>query len=256
MIRPQTGDDDNYNLYPTNNLHESKSRIKVKMMQHYVEKQNQDQDDAALFAYLEKRSTGQFKRCDSRASTASMSSISMSSLFEDVGSVTNSIFDLLPLGKESRVEAESSDSVKEVKRRRSSDSLTSFFGRITLTPAADESPFQKAVRECPSRKGNAIYRLGRKAADCEEFAKAVHYYHIALVKQRSYYGKDHLKTAETLNFLGFSLIELGELYGAIVALEESLYIRKKILGPGAEACATTTTNISLVLDAQKRSLNT
>ena len=125
-----------------------------------------------------------------------------------------------------------------------------------MTPAADESPFQKAVRECPSRKGNAIYRLGRKAADCEEFAKAVHYYHIALVKQRSYYGKDHLKTAETLNFLGLALIELGELYGAIVALEESLYIRQKILGPGAEECATTTTNISLVLDAQKRSLNT
>jgi tetratricopeptide (TPR) repeat protein len=223
------------------------------MMQHYVEKQNQDQDDAALFAYLEKRSTGQVKRCDSRASTASLSS--MSSLFEDVGSVANSIFDLLPLSKESRVEVESSDSVK-VKRRSSSDSLTSFFGRIALTPAADESPFQTAVRECPSRKGNAIYRLGRKAADCEEFAKAVHYYHIALVKQRSYYGKDHLKTAETLNFLGLALIELGELYGAIVALEESLYIRQKILGPGAEECVTTTTNISLVLDAQKRSLNT
>ena len=254
MIRPpQTGDNDN--LYP-DNLHESKSRIKIKMMQHYVEKQNQDQDDAALFAYLEERSTGQVKRCDSRASTSSsltMSMSSMSSLFEDVGSV-NSIFDLLPLSKES-AEVESSDSVK-AKRRSSSDSLTSFFGRVTLTPVADESPFQKAVRECPSRKGNAIYRLGRKAADCEEFAKAVHYYHIALVKQRSYYGKDHLKTAETLNFLGLALIELGELYGAIVALEESLYIRQKILGPGAEECATTTTNISLVLDAQKRSLNT
>lgn len=126
---------------------------------------------------------------------------------------------------------------------------------VTLTPAADESPFEKAVRECPSRKGNAIYRLGRKAADCKEFAKAVHCYHIALVKQRSYYGKNHLKTAETLNFLGLALIELGELYGAIVAFEESLYIRQKILGPGAEECATTTTNISLVLDAQKRSLN-
>ena len=59
IIRPQTGDDDNYNLYP-NDLHESSRMIKIKMMQHYVEKQNPDQDDAALFAYLEKRSTGQY----------------------------------------------------------------------------------------------------------------------------------------------------------------------------------------------------
>lgn len=173
------------------------------------------------------------ERCDSRTSTVScMTLASMSSLFEDVKSV-DSIFN----------EIYKSDEFKE------DEIMITRLEKMTSAAAAEYSPFQIAVKSCPSKRGNAIYRLGKKAANNGEWARAVHYYHIALVKQRSYYGENHLKSAETLNSLGLALMELGELLGAITALEECLAIRQELLGPGAEECASTTTNICRVLDA-------
>lgn len=185
-------------------------------------KNTQDQDDAALSAYMEKRSVpnGEYGR---RGSTSSVFS-SASSLF---------------------------DGFDDVDDKSHCGSLASFFGSIgrnVASDSAEESPFQVAVRTCSSKRGNAVYRRGKKAADSGEWEKAVHYYHIALVKQRSYYGEDHINTAETLNCLGLALMELEEFFGAITALEECLHIRQKLLGPGAEECAETTTNICRVLD--------
>ncbi|KAL7429206.1 hypothetical protein ACHAXM_001582 [Skeletonema potamos] len=178
-------------------------------------------DDDALFAYIEKRSVphGEYDR---RRSSSSGFSIS-------------SLFDV-------------SDDAEEKSHCGSLASLFGNIGRNVAPDSAEESPFQVAVRNCSSTRGNAVYRRGKKAADSGEWEKAVYYYHIALVKQRSYYGEDHINTAETLNCLGLALLELEEFFGAITALEECLHIRQNLLGPGAEECAETTTNICRVLD--------
>ena len=183
-----------------------------------------DQDDAALFAYMEKRSSvshGPMGRRDSNRSSMSLSSFV--------------------------------DGFDEVEENSRCGSLSSLLGSLGLNLAPDtveESPFQVAVRKCPSKRGNAVYRRGKKAAEDGEWEKAVYCYHIALVKQRSYYGEDHIYTAETLNCLGLALIQLDELFGAITALEECLHIRQKLFGPGSEECAVTTNHICRVLDRQ------
>lgn len=188
-------------------------------------KHTQDQDDAALFAYMEKRSSvsvGTFARRDSKASTSTVLTCS-------------------------------SDGFGEEKSNCGSlSSLLGSFGLNRSQAAVEEPPFQVAVRKCPSKRGNAVYRRGKLAAENKEWEKAVHYYHIALVKQRSYYGEDHLNTAETLSCLGLALIELNELFGAITALEECLHIRQKLLGPGAEECAVATNDIFRVLNSYKQ----
>jgi len=79
----------------------------------------------------------------------------------------------------------------------------------------------------------------------------VAYYHIALVKQRQYYGEDHIVTSNTLNELGLALTHMGEHFGALTALEEALHIRQELLGAGAEEVAETTSNIWMVLKASQ-----
>jgi len=188
-----------------------------------------ERDDAALFAYMERRSSssiphGTIDRRDSKASVSTM--------------LTSS-----------------SNGFGEVEEKSYCDSLSSLLGSfgLNLSPNLEEEPpFEVAVRNCPSKRGNAVYRRGKVAAKNKEWEKAVHYYHIALVKQRSYYGEDHLNTAETLSCLGLALIELDELFGAITALEECLHIRQKLLGPGAEECAVTTNDIFRVLNSYKK----
>ena len=46
-------------------------------------------------------------------------------------------------------------------------------------------------------------------------------------------------------------MHLGELYGAMTALEEALHIRQILLGSGDQAVAETTNNIWLVLKASQ-----
>ena len=116
----------------------------------------------------------------------------------------------------------------------------------------EESALQVLVKKCPCKKGNAVYRRGRIAAADEEWEQAVQYYHVALVQQRAYYGEDHLNVAKTLSCLGMALIELGEYFSAITALEECLFIFQKVLGPGAEECVSATNNIRLALDRSKQ----
>mmetsp|Transcript_8775 Transcript_8775/g.13261 ORF Transcript_8775/g.13261 Transcript_8775/m.13261 type:complete len:279 (+) Transcript_8775:139-975(+) len=186
-----------------------------------------DQDDAALFAYMEKRSSVSHGPMGRRGSNkSSRSSMSLSSFVDGF------------------------DEVEENSRCGSLSSLLGSLGLNLAPDTAEESPFQVAVRKCPSKRGNAVYRRGKKAAEDGEWEKAVYCYHIALVKQRSYYGEDHIYTAETLNCLGLALIQLDELFGAITALEECLHIRQKLFGPGSEECAVTTNHICRVLDRQ------
>lgn len=190
-----------------------------------AKKKRTDQDDAALFAYMEKRScvsVGTFDRRDSKASISTMMT-SSSDGFNEEKSYCGSL-----------------------------SSLLESFGLNNQTPNSVEEPsFQVAVRKCPSKRGNAVYRRGKEAAENKEWEKAVHYYHIALVKQRSYYGEDHLNTAETLSCLGLALMELDEHFGALTALEECLHIRQTLLGPGAEECVVTTNDIFRVLNSSK-----
>ena len=202
--------------------------------------QAQDHDDAALFAYIERRSSTSHKTSGRRDSLR--------------GSITDRIFDRCDSrGSSTSAMSSSSDGFSDTEAggRR----LSSFFGSIGRKSASDlaeESSFQGVVKQCPSKRGNAVYRRGKIAAENKEWEAAVHYYHIALVKQRAYYGEDHINTAETLSCLGLALIELGEYFGAITAFEECLHIRQKLLGPGAEECVVTTNNICRALDRYKQ----
>eukprot|EP00986_Skeletonema_menzelii_P001448 scaffold386_cov135-Skeletonema_menzelii.AAC.3 len=198
-----------------------------------------DHDDAALFAYIERRSSISHKTSDRRDSRRS--------------SISDKIFDRCDSRSSSRsAMSSSSEGFGDAEGGRR---LSSFFGNIgrkSTSDLAGESSFQVVVKQCPSKKGNAVYRRGKIAAENREWEKAVHYYHIALVKQRAYYGEDHINTAETLSCLGLALIEIGEYFGAITALEEALHIRQKLLGPGAEECVLTTNSICRALDRYKQ----
>lgn len=110
---------------------------------------------------------------------------------------------------------------------------------------------QSAVKKSKSVKGNRVFIRGQQSAAKGDWKKAVAYYHIALVKQRKYYGEDHIITSNTLNDLGLALVHLGQHFGALTALEEALHIRQKILGAGAEEVAETTSNIWMVLKASE-----
>lgn len=114
-----------------------------------------------------------------------------------------------------------------------------------------ETSLQAAVDRSKSIKGHKPYSRAKQAAESGDWKKAVAYYHIALVKQRKYYGEDHLVTANTLNSLGLALMNLGEHYGALTALEEAQHIRQELLGAGAEEVAETATNIWKVLKASE-----
>ena len=110
---------------------------------------------------------------------------------------------------------------------------------------------QEAVNKSKSVKGQRVFNRGTQAAEEGNWKKAVAYYHIALVKQRKYYGEDHIVTSNTLNALGLALMHLGEHFGALTALEEALHIRQELLGAGAEEVAETTTHIWKVLKASQ-----
>jgi len=110
---------------------------------------------------------------------------------------------------------------------------------------------QSAVKQSKSVKGKRVFIRGQQSAAKGDWKKAVAYYHIALVKQRKYYGEDHIVTSNTLNDLGLALVHLGEHFGALTALEEALHIRQNILGAGAEEVAETTSNIWMVLKASQ-----
>mmetsp|Transcript_21528 Transcript_21528/g.46807 ORF Transcript_21528/g.46807 Transcript_21528/m.46807 type:complete len:367 (-) Transcript_21528:155-1255(-) len=159
------------------------------------------------------------------------------------------------------------DGVCDVKRRGSTASIASFFSLfgddeaeisklssakpVSNTEQTEEPSLQDAVNKSKSVKGQRLFIRGGKAAEEGDWEKAVAYYHIALVKQRKYYGEDHIVTSNTLNSLGLALMNLGEYFGALTALEEALHIRQEKLGAGAEEAAETTSNISMVLKASQ-----
>lgn len=154
-----------------------------------------------------------------------------------------------------------------MKRTESTHSMASFFSLFgdneeeiaklsSSKPASnmekEEDPhLQAAVTQSKSVKGHRVFAKGKQAADRGNWKKAVAYYHIALVKQREYYGEDHLVTSSTLNSLGLALMNLGEHFGALTALEEALHIRQEALGAGAKEVAETTSNIWMVLKASQ-----
>lgn len=160
----------------------------------------------------------------------------------------------------------------KMKRNSSSNSMVSFFSlfgddedeiaklsssghKLKKTSASnnsarsreEEHTLQAAVKQSKSVKGYRVYKRGLQAAQDQDYKKAVAYYHIALVKQREYYGEDHVQTSNTLNALGLALMGLGEHFGALTALEEALHIRQELLGAGAEEVAETTSNIWMML---------
>ena len=116
------------------------------------------------------------------------------------------------------------------------------FGSQGLAGAAGRTSGKK-----PPPDGAACFRRGRRAADRCLYLKANALYNLALIRQREELGEDHLDCATTLNEIGLCFLMMGELYPAMSALEEALYIRENGLEPGAPELAETTDNIWIVL---------
>ena len=209
----------------------------------------QDHDDAALFAYMERRSSTSYGRGDSGSGRRGSTSYGRGDSGSGRrGSISSILFDR-------RISRDSTSAMSSSSDQSERGSFSSIFGnirRISTPDLTEESALQVLVKKCPCKKGNAVYRRGRIAAADGEWEQAVQYYHVALVKQRAYYGEDHLNVAKTLSCLGMALIELGEYFSAITALEECLFIFQKVLGPGAEECVSATNNIRLALDRSKQ----
>jgi len=108
-----------------------------------------------------------------------------------------------------------------------------------------------AAKRTKAVKGRRAFTKGEQAAADGDWKRAVAYYHVALAKQREHYGEDHVATSDTLNSLGVAMMNLGEPFGALTALEEALRIRQRALGAGAEEAAETTNNMWAVLRSSR-----
>lgn len=218
-----------------------------------------------LMAFLEKRSYAHDEYKKQKEASRRKSQLRD---FDDDKSVSssNSFFDFFTkveaadeLYDDRTVESEKNQGIRSSISIASMLSLyDSLVDGATVAPIPKEPNTKKetctletAVRKSDSINGSKVYKRGKRSADKGDWKKAVAYYHIALVKQREYYGEDHVRTAATLNALGEALMHLGELYGAMTALEEALHIRQILLGSGDQAVAETTNNIWLVLKASQ-----
>ena len=113
-----------------------------------------------------------------------------------------------------------------------------------------EANAQKKLDEAQKKLAEAdrLYKKGTLEAERGRHRHALKYYNECLVLQRDSLGDDDTpEAARTLNAIGVVLIEIGEDFAALTALEEALYIRQTILGPGHEDAAETLSNLTHLL---------
>ena len=113
-----------------------------------------------------------------------------------------------------------------------------------------EANAQKKLDEAQKKLAEAdrLYKKGTLEAERGRHRHALKCYNECLVLQRDTLGDDDTpEAARTLNAIGVVLIEIGEDFAALTALEEALYIRQTILGPGHEDAAETLSNLTHLL---------
>lgn len=85
----------------------------------------------------------------------------------------------------------------------------------------------------------------------KQWSTALDLFNSALIIQRKAYGMDHPLTARTLNEIGLVLHRMGELFAALTAFEEALFIRQETLGAGHPDVVEITNNMCRLLDEAK-----
>lgn len=95
------------------------------------------------------------------------------------------------------------------------------------------------------------YRKAINATYNKQWSTALDLFNSALIIQRKAYGMDHPLTARTLNEIGLVLHRMGELFAALTAFEEALFIRQETLGAGHPDVVEITNNMCRLLDEAK-----
>jgi len=118
-----------------------------------------------------------------------------------------------------------------------------------------ENPFRGIARQISEAnvqkkldEANQLFELGTREVERGRHRHALKYYNECLVLQRdNLVDDDTPEAARTLNVIGVVLGKIGEDFAALTALEEALYIRQTVLGPGHEDAAETLSNLTHLL---------
>lgn len=125
----------------------------------------------------------------------------------------------------------------------------------SMTNLKLENPFRGIVRQISEAnaqkkldEADRLYKLGTLEAERGRHRHALKHFNECLVLQRENLGDDDTpEAARTLNAIGVVLSEIGEDFAALTALEEALYIRQTVQGPGHEDAAETLSNLTHLL---------
>uniref|UniRef100_A0A7S1Z0M6 MalT-like TPR region domain-containing protein n=1 Tax=Trieres chinensis TaxID=1514140 RepID=A0A7S1Z0M6_TRICV len=104
-------------------------------------------------------------------------------------------------------------------------------------------------------KSYGIYALGNNYMEDRDWNKALKCFNEALVLQRKCLGEDDVITGRTLRQVGTCLMNLGEHFAALVALEEALYIHQKKHGEAHEGAAEIINDVWSLLHKKRLELN-
>lgn len=125
----------------------------------------------------------------------------------------------------------------------------------SMTNLKLENPFRGIVRQISEAnvqkkldEADRLYKLGTLEAERGRHRHALKHLNECMVLQRENLGDDDTpEAARTLNAIGVVLSEIGEDFAALTALEEALYIRQTVQGPGHEDGAETLSNLTHLL---------
>ena len=133
----------------------------------------------------------------------------------------------------------------------------SFAGKMhtSMTNLKLENPFSRIARQISEAnaqkkldEADRLYKLGTLEAERGRHRHALKHFNECLVLQRDNLGDDDTpEAARTLNAIGVVLSEIDEDFAALTALEEALYIRQTVQGPGHEDAAETLSNLTNLL---------
>ena len=133
----------------------------------------------------------------------------------------------------------------------------SFAGKMhtSMTNLKLENPFSRIARQISEAnaqkkldEADRLYKLGTLEAERGRHRHALKNFNECLVLQRDNLGDDDTpEAARTLNAIGVVLSEIDEDFAALTALEEALYIRQTVQGPGHEDAAETLSNLTNLL---------
>ena len=92
-----------------------------------------------------------------------------------------------------------------------------------------------------------LYAIGKNYSEDREWRKALKCLNRALILQRSSLGEDNEITERTLRLIATCLMNIGEDFLALVALEEAMYIRMQNCEEGDDEAARIATDVWTLL---------